>query len=68
MTTLHRESDDVLSVEASTLGLRPGVWPPFLRVGKNNAAFAYSHEIEHEGELLYVEYINGNERLRVFND
>jgi hypothetical protein len=56
------------SVEASTLGLRPGIWPRQITYQRRTYA-AVGMERDREGELIAVRYEDEQgRRLRVVND
>ncbi len=59
----------VITREASELLLRPCVWPP--RILCEGEVYSWHHECRDgtiDNELEYVEYRNGDNILRVFND
>lgn len=64
----ERFGDPVLVEEASTIGLRPGVWPRAFSYGDHRYTFR-SSEQDREGEVLSVLYEDEDgRRLVVVND
>jgi hypothetical protein len=59
------------SAEASTLGIRPGQWPVAIETELGNGLpFRFSTKEIRDGELLWVDYFQGNGCiwLRIYND
>jgi hypothetical protein len=59
------------SAEASTLGLKPGEWPRTIEteLGNGMVFIAMRREVR-DGDLLWVDYLQGNGCiwLRIYND
>lgn len=68
---LLEDSVHKFSVEASDIGIRPGEWPKTIptRLG-NGVAFIVQRSEVRDGDLLWVDYRQGNGclTLRVYND
>jgi hypothetical protein len=78
MLTINKRSTDlvesnVLTTEASTIGLKPGEWPDFIAVvndANNGFLFGNPQDMFNHGELGAVNYTtkDGAFHLTVFND
>lgn len=68
---LHEHDPGHFTVEASGIGLRPGEWPSTIETTLGNGLLFLAQRKEvRDGDLLWVEYWQGNGciRLTVYND
>lgn len=54
--------------EASDLRIKPGRWPQNLTLPNGLVVTLSYEEIDDEGDLMFVDYVNGDVVARIFND
>jgi hypothetical protein len=63
-----QDSDGNLVTEASTIGLKPGIWPYILKAEIGHDFVRINKVLDDRDALISVKYAQGKTILTVFND